>query len=427
MILFAVFIVLLAGYEMVSLIEWKREGRPLLERLALSYLIGAGAVTLLMFALALLKIKFNIWLICLPWLILSPLCFTSKVKLPRLPKLSVGEGLITCALGLKLFYVFYEALIKPVTGWDALWNFSFRAKVFFFERGIPLDRSHPYFLGGGMRQYPPHLPLLEAWTYISQGAWNDAAMKIIFPLYFLALLIVFYYCLRREKSRRQSLFFTFLLSSLPLLTYHAAMEYADFIVGGYFLAAVVYLYQFIKENDSRILMLSAVLAALGPWVKDEGQIFFFICLLVLMVARRFNWKYLLTYLSPYVILIGPWIMFKNVFKLSLGNEPGFSLARFGSYFNFHPEIIPKMLQDVFLKGNWHLLFILWLLVLMFFGRKIFKSEVKYIFWTSALAWLFFTAIYVFTFNWGMVFTGIIVHRNFLTFVPQILLLCGLTL
>jgi hypothetical protein len=406
----------------------------LLEKLAVGYLIGTGLLTLQMFFYSLFNIRFNLWVIALPWAVVLGLSLSNLRLKSRLNEFKrefiLGfegpwEWLLFGAIGLKVLYVFYEALIKPVVGWDALWNFSLRAKIFYFLGGIPFDRANPYFLGGGMKQYPLHLPLLETFTYILQGGWNDCLMKIIFPLYFLSMLMIFYCALRREQSRLTALFFTFLLSTLPLLVYHATIEYADFVVGAYFLAAVVYLYQFIKTKDLKFLLLSAVIAALSAWVKDEGQIFYFICFFLLLTAVKFNWKYLAAYLMPFIVLLGPWIVFKQIFGLSLGNEPTLSAAGLVSGFTFHPETIVKMLEKMFLSGNWHLLFGLWVLVIIFYYKKIFTTEKKYIFWSTALAILFFSFLYVFTYNWTMVFSGIILNRNFLTLVPQVLLLCGL--
>lgn len=407
-----------------------------LEKLAVGYLIGTGLLTLQMFLYSILHIRFNLWGIVLPWVgilligvgigLVPVRRFRTPTRgVPTFGKISFWEWLLAGAITLKILYIFYEALVKPVVGWDALWNFSLRAKIFYFLGGIPLDRTNQFFLGGGMKQYPLHLPLLETFTFILQGGWNDAVMKVIFPLYFLSLLIIFYYALRREQGRLIALFFTFLLSSLPLLVYHATIEYADFVVGVYFLAAVAYLYQFIKTKDMKVLLLSAILAALSAWAKDEGQIFYFICFLLLLTAVRFNWKYLATYLVPFAVLIAPWIIFKQIFGLSVGNEPTFSIAGFFSGLVFHPETIPKVLEKMFLSGNWHLLFGLWVLVIIFYFKKIFATEKKYIFWSSALAMLFFIFLYVFTYNWSMVFSGIIVNRNFLTLVPLVLLLCGL--
>ncbi|MFA4906269.1 MAG: hypothetical protein WC645_07175 [Candidatus Margulisiibacteriota bacterium] len=405
----------------------------LLEKIAVGYLVGTGLMTLQMFCYSLLGIKFNLWGILLPWVavlgLMIPRLDYNNLRLKS--RLNFWEWLLTGAIGLKVLYVFYEALVKPVVGWDALWNFSLRAKIFYFLGRIPLDRAHPYFLGGGMKQYPLHLPLLETFTYILQGGWNDALMKIIFPLYFLSMLVIFYYALRREQSRLVSLFFTFLLSTLPLLVYHATIEYADFVVGVYFLAAVVYLYQFIRTKDTKMLILSAVLAALGAWVKDEGMIFYFIGFLLLVSSLKpatkvaVKIRYGFYYLVPFILLVGPWIIFKQVFGLSVGNEPTFSLAGMISGFTFHPETIPKVLEKMFLSGNWHLLFGLWVLVIIFYFKKIFTTEKKYILWSTVLAILFFTFLYVFTYNWTMVFSGIIVNRNFLTLVPLVLLLCGL--
>jgi hypothetical protein len=380
-----------------------------------------------MFIYSLLGIKFSVILICLPWLLLLPTLLFSKEKIKfELKSWSPLDYLISALIGLKVVYVFFEALIKPVYGWDALWNFSLRAKIFFFEKMVPLAKASPYFLGGGMKQYPLQIPLIETWSFLVMNSWDDVKIKIIFPLYFCALLIIFYAALRNEKNRTHSLFFTFLLSSLPLLTYHATIEYADFVVGVYFFSASVYLYRYFQENENRYLILSALLAGFAGWVKDEGIMFYLICIFALWLYSGIkNWKKVAAYCLPLLFLTIPWLFIKQLLGLSLGNEPNFAFSNLSSYLSFHPEVIGKIMEKTFLAGNWHLLPLALIVFLIFYYKKIFFSNKKYLFLCLGLGWGFFMYLYLFTYNSSMIIPDIILSRNYLTYLPLAMLLIGL--
>lgn len=430
MIILAILIPTIIGYLVLSLLLREKQNIiSLAEKLALSFMFGSSLITIQMFIYSFFGIHFGFFVIALPWILLMPALFFSKERFTiNKPKLSQVEWLLSILIGFKIIYVFFEALIKPVVGYDAIWNFSLRSKILFFENIVPLLKSHPYFLGAGFTNYPLHLPLLETWTYLAMNKWDDVSMKIIFPIYFLILLVIFYKSLRDEKSRVQSLFFTFLLSSLPMLTYHATIEYADFIVGVYFFSAVVYLYKFTKIKDIRFLILSSVLAGMSAWVKDEGVIFYLICLLAILFYNKFkSLRFSLLYLIPLFVLIGPWIIIKRMLGLNFGNQITFSMSAINQFLTFKPEVLIRIFNKTFLNGNWHLLPLALIVLIIFYYKEIFNTNKRYIFYCFIFAWGFFMALYIFTpNNAGMILSDIILSRNYLTYFPIALYLIGQT-
>ncbi|OGC15753.1 hypothetical protein A2290_05375 [candidate division WOR-1 bacterium RIFOXYB2_FULL_36_35] len=425
MMILAVLLPTVIGYLIVCAVY--KQSISFIEKVALGFLIGTSFMTLQMFVYSLVGIKFGMLWISLPWFLLLPLIIFADRKISfSFNGWKQIELLLLLLVSMKVIYVFFEALIKPVFGYDAIWNFSLRAKIFFFEKMIPFVKLNPYFLGDGMKNYPPHLPLLEAWTYITMNTWDDVKMKIIFPLYFCSLLIIFYKALLREKNRAHSLFFTFLLSSFPLLTYHATIEYADFIVGTYFLGAVIYLYEFFKEGKTKHLFISALLAASCGWIKEEGLVFYFICFFVFFAYNKFkNLKNLGIYLIPFFVFIFPWTLTKKVLGLELGNTHE-TIFKFEKLFNFHQEAIWKIAYKTFLTDNWHLFPITMIVFLVFYYRNVIATKKRYILACFVLAWLFFIYLYLFTYNWENIMNDIILSRNYLTYFPIGLFLMALT-
>lgn len=395
--------------------------------IAVIFLLATSLLTLQMFVYALFGIKYSLLPILLPWL-----AFLPAIKLIKLPKMKLKEFnqlelLLFALISIKVIYVFCEALIKPVVAYDAIWNFSLRAKIFFLEKSIPLVKGAPYFLGDGMRQYPPHLPLLETFSFLALNSWDDVKMKVIFPLYFIALLVIFYKSVRREKGRTQSLFFTLLLSTLPMLTYHATIEYADFIAGAYFLAAASFLCKYFEEKKLNDLIISSLLIGAAGWVKDEGIVFYAVCALVLIIHNRLkDWKPVAVYLIPSLIFTLPWLITKKALGLTFGNDPNFSFAKPAEYISFHPEVFDKLFQKTFLTDNWHLLPLAFIVFLVFYYRQIISTNKKYLLMLFAGAWLFFMYVYVFTGNAGMITSDIILSRNYLTYFPLALYLMAIT-
>ena len=168
------------------------------EKLALSFVIGLGCQTIVMFLLAWLKIPLslsNILVTILPISILSILwqiknnsfCLhRQEIKLTGI-KLSPFEWLFLSLTSLKVVYIFFAALVKPLVDVDAWQQYSIIAKMIFIDKTFLL----PY--AGQFMGDKPLFPFLsQGWVLIGLQSANESLLKIISPLLFVCFLVIIF-------------------------------------------------------------------------------------------------------------------------------------------------------------------------------------------------------------------------------------------
>ncbi|MCX5750220.1 MAG: hypothetical protein NT099_00870 [Candidatus Saganbacteria bacterium] len=440
-LLFSLFLPVIIGLMAVSLVLGKKADLPFAEKNALSFLIGVALLTLSLLLFGLAGIPFVFIYVVIFWaLILSVVLFfmiknKASFSIPLYLPFSGSswlERFLALVIGFKIIYIYFQALISPIYTWDALMNWSYRAKVFFFARGLALDGNVAPFFGGVLQNYPINIPLMQTWVAICLQGWDEFLIKIIFPTFFLCLVIIFYYELRRFTERRYALFFTFLLTAMPLLVYHASSGYMDFIVGAYFFAAAAMLWNWIKSGEKPFLILSSLLGVGAAWTKDEGLVLWGILFFVFLVYSLFQKgeitakiKKAAVYAAAPAMFIIIWFGLKSYYKLAVIYVVNFGDQK--GILGFHPEALSRALENTFFTGGHGLVFVLFVLAGIMCFREIVFSDKKYIFFMAMLAWLFWLFLYGFTLSYETVFTGIIQHRNYLTFTPLLLYVCAVLL
>ena len=196
----------------------------------------------------------------------------------------------------------FITVIFPVRFWDAITCWSFKAKAFFLDKTIyDFYSKHSYKFSHP--SYPILLPLLQTYSYFSMGTLNENLMKLIFPLFYISLLIVNYGFLRIKYSeinpkvnnnsakikkdnrilgknypKITSLFFTFILSTVPIIFDHSYIEYTNLAFAFYLYLSVMFMILWIRfKNDglktNRLIILSAIFASQLPLLRSEGILF----------------------------------------------------------------------------------------------------------------------------------------------------------
>jgi hypothetical protein len=442
---FAIALPVATGYALLSVILKEKSDMFPIERTAYAFGLGSGLLTLEMFIFPRFGVRFSVINIALPNLlliaVLGGLALKRKNTIADIPGL-VGsiraipskifkEGskyekgikiFLLAWIALKLSYVFFEALIKPVVAWDAFTHWSFSPKIFFLERTIPDNFKNMAHANAHINNQLA--PLFQTWIFTCIGDWNEIIGKIIFPLFFTALLIAFYYALRRNLSVSKSLLFSFFLISMPFLVFHATIEYADLLVAFYLFSGTFMVFEFFEKHKRRYLAAAALLLTFSAFTKNEGLFYSLSTVIALAVflasdtrvAEKFNRRTLLIAAAAGSALFFGYIL-REVFFV--GHEAGFW---HGIFLDRLPVIISVALTKMFLSGNWNILWILFTLSIFFFIIKKEKRTDIYILLTVALN-VFFLAGYYLTaigevFDW--VRNGTILSRNMLLFTPLVL-------
>lgn len=414
----AILIPVFLGLLLLSLIfQHKKIGA--LQRLVFAYGLGAGLVTLTMLGLCFLKLPFNGFNLGLPLVILTGICcfiiwrknfvfleknslfFRGLTSKRRTDLFSWLEIVLIVIILFEIVFVFSQTLLRPTIAFDALANWSFRAKVFFTEKQMPLDPGSPVFLGGGGHiNYPLHISFFQTWIALWLGEFNDVFINIIFAFYFICLIGLIYSGLKSFCSRKHSLIFTVFACTLPFLIYHGFNAYADLPLAFYFTGAVICFYYFLTKHTNSWLYLSGFLIGVGAWTKFEGVllsivIFTALCLYILR-HRISDWmlffKPFLLCIFCFLLFFGPWALFKMWWGLDYTNIPGYT-----SFDKFHPEIFPHVFRALFQNNSFNIWPLYFILIVVLTGfAKTFKTSYIWLYLILFGAALGYGFIYFFT-------------------------------
>ena len=448
MLIYAFFLPTATGFLLVSYFSRRDKKEGFFERLLLGFGLGMGMLTFEMFIAALLRINFSLFLLSAIQILTAAffawLLFKSKYSLKEVLNISPFSDkeapvpcqrwasivrslfvlLITGWILLKFFFVIYEGAIWPVFAWDSLENWSSGAKYFFYVKGLMLDHGSEHFFGKGYRtflNYPLHIPLMQVWFSVCLGNIHEAYMKYWNVVYFVSVVALLFFAVRREASQVIAILAAFFLSSVPLLTYHAIDAYADLPLGYYALATAIYFRRYMEKSEKQrddnygFLVLIGVFAALCIWTKIEGILFslaFSAALFLYLLMKRSSFRSFIKSLFFYSIPIGivgiSWFAF-----LTLNAIKGPPVA-----LGLHFEVLPVILKQIFFSANFNIIFMFLLVIILLGYRSILHSYLKYLLAPLLTVMLMFLFIYITTNHYHFVMDLTAVNRNVLTFIPM---------
>lgn len=320
------------------------------------------------------------------------------------------------------------AIYWPPYSWDAIAIWVAKA------RAVYASQTLKGVEWGAFPFYPPHLPLLMG--FFLHLAPLQAA-KLVFPCYYLSLLLVFATSLTRFSGRTTSLGVTLLLATVPYLMYQATIAYADLTFTFYYTCGSLLLYRFTRASDpgeqSRLLTLSGVVVGLASWTRPEGLMYFVINSVVLVsfwIKRKTSPGLLARYGVACSVFGVPWAIYSqgmgyDSYLLRHLVDTLRELASLHIYWDQIAAILRYFGHQAIDFGIWGPLWVLFLSALVLYPKRAAKEAVL-----VALVGLNMLAV-VFTYyaaggpgdlSWWLE-TGF--NRMTLHFAPLLLFYCGL--
>jgi hypothetical protein len=297
----AFIIPVLAGCAVI-LFFFRRRSMPLFLGLALSWGVGWGILSHLMLLLGITGIPFSLKSIILPLYGLTCLLFVlyKKNRLPSkrsdssimlFPEKKEGDALFRVIwtagmsfLGIFIAYYVYFFMWHthhiPIIAWDAVATIAFKAKVFFYSRGLQDLPLLP------LSTYPLHTPLSMTWVAICLGHWDEYLLKWIFPVYLFSFMIIFYYFLRLHVSKWWATVGVVLLLSLNFMRNFPLYASRDLALMYYNCLAVMLLLFWQKTRWREFVYLAGLFSGLATFTKLEALAYPFMhgLLFMLMLA-----------------------------------------------------------------------------------------------------------------------------------------------
>ena len=391
------FVAWLLGYLIVYVFDREKK-LPVLEGAALSYLIGQGSITLLLFLSFLLPIARQplvVTLLVMAMFVLK--LFFDKKKRWISPAGSIaGLGsfirnkknifiillltVLIASLAIKISYSLVETCSKPEYAWDASGNWTLIGKSSFYAEKYRPDKVIEV-LKNHVSGYPRAVSLMHHWLFWWMGEANDQWSKIIFPIELLCLLIIFYYGLKPVRGKLGALIFTYFLCSVPLFLYHATIGYADLTKTTYFAVGIIYFYRWLQTKQNNYFWFFAFPLAFTTWIKMEGRLLYAIGLALLLFYLWHGCKeslknrilYVGKYLSLFVIIGLPWQLF--ILFNRLPGQQGWMRLSFHRFFEFHEKVYGLMFMD----GSWGIFWVMAAAALLFFFKRQLTGENLYLF------------------------------------------------
>ena len=285
-----------------------------LERLGLSYILGLGIQTFLMFAAYLFGVNFTLESTLVILITTTSLLFPFVKKLIR----PFVHGLITAIkvknfnrvettlLLIILFFILFSlacTLYWPVNSWDSLVLYDWRAKLFYLNGNMDDGIRRGYFFG-----VPLLTSLSHTWAYFL-GAEKP---EFIYTLFLASFISMFFNSLKVFTSRMISLFAVLpLVTSVDILG-HSTFSYTNFPYTVYFVMSSIYLYIWMVKGKRGYLLLSGILLGLSTWTRSTEP-FWIVNLVVLVIYSLYKRKLLqpVVFAVPLFLIRQPWVFFEN--------------------------------------------------------------------------------------------------------------------
>jgi len=361
----------IAGTLAVAALQSHASERGWLLCAGYGYPIGAFATTLVMRAVSLLAPPWGLSRVAVPLALLAIGAFfvarsgeawnrawtRSRAGFDAMPAwlrglFCIGVVLIT----VRLAGLAAEDALRPLLPLDAWTQWSTKALVWYHYGWIVpfvspeqwLSTSDPMRFMDSHSGYPGTVPLLQVWTALCLGRWDESLINAPWPALACALGLAFYAQVRRlGVSPALAVLCTYLLLSLPFLDLHVALAgCADlFMAVAYGLAAMA-LWQWTLARNRSDAVLALIMAIVAICLKTEGILWALTLVppVIVSINRRAG-------LSA-VALIGGAALLYGFFGPAEVEIFGYILrTRFSN-------VSQPLFEHLFLMDNWHLLWYL---------------------------------------------------------------------
>jgi hypothetical protein len=280
-----------------------------LELAGVGFLLGAGTISLHLFALSLLGVAWTrtaVLLSLAPLLVLAvPFARRALAASPvdeRRTEAPVAWADLIVLVPVVAYAIF--ALWAPPYEWDFYGIWGLKGRFFFDARGVDwsflrINTSHP--------DYPLLVPLFFDFVAVVSGGWNDAAFGWIYVAFCASLLAI----VRAHSSPWVTLAVAF-----PALSLWIGLGEAPVTAFG--CAALL----MIRRGDDR---LGALLLGFAAWSKNEG-LALIVTAAVALLMTSWSVRRVLR-LWPAAALIAPWLIARSLLHLPTDLAQGGALGR----------------------------------------------------------------------------------------------------
>lgn len=371
-------------------------------------------------------------IIVMGWLHIRKSWWKNPLKhfhLPKREKPFQAKNLIVVWLGTLIAFRFifslFQSVYLPSYFDDEKWNWTLKSKSIYYEWWLWFDSSIPetYLWGGWHKEYPLGWVLYKVYITKFIGWWDDSIINLIHPIfaYWVIFLIVFW-LIQGYVARLTILY---IITSLPLFSWHAGVAYFDLFVG-ILLALIFYNFlKFFETKNKAYLFIIPWIVSLVINTKNEWIVLVLPALLPLfyLVTKEKIFTHAKEWLLLFapLILSLPHVLFRIIYHLPL--NPTSAVAKYG----WHADA-PGLLYDYFFR--WWSYNIFWyvlvcILSVIFISKKYqIQKEERILLISLGILFSLILAVFFFTNNYQFLLDQTTIHRTMLIFMVPATIVIG---
>jgi hypothetical protein len=356
-----------AGFGVLRLLACCPSRLNLPEQFGLSWLLGSGMVSLLMWTFGLfLRGPFlagSVAAVCvvlpfIAWRAQGQDAFNGRPFRTLRPL----ELLLATILLFQVVRIFYLACIHTL-GWDGLLNWEIKAR-YAFSNGGALPAA--YFRDGGRLfthpDYPLAIPFTELWIYFWLGEANQFWAKMVFPMFYVAgAMLLAGISTRITGKLWLGLAAATLLFCIPQAATaalgSAIVGYADFPLSVFYLGTIGYLVLACERGEDDSLRIFAACLFLLPWVKRDGVILWLVAAfcgaLVIWRGKR-SPAFLLALLPGFILMAGWRVYLSRMQAISCPEFLPLSFSSFCAHTDRIGPLISIFVSELLNSSRWGL-------------------------------------------------------------------------
>jgi len=411
-LIFAFMIIFLAGGLLLNNKLFDAAREPAEIKVPLYFFAGTGVISFYMFILSLLRIKFDVLLISLPFILylLLNIRLISSFKFPsfKRPDIRLSIMLISFAvLALICAVMLLDGLVSPIFSKDAFAMWFMKAKMIFLERRIPFEIFKQPFYAYSSPEYPQLAPLNLAWISICLAQWNDILLRMFFIVQYILFIPFLYTSLKRYTSRDMSALGCLLLMANKQVLGYAANGYLDLMLGMFAAISTIYLVRWMEDQDRSSLLISAFFMGCAAFTKNDGIALFValsaaLALFLALSRRKINPRTALsgffTFIAAAGIMFVPYQAVSSAYHISshMIKDLNIIAATFANM-GRAPHIAGHFLYQLYLNTySWQYFWIFITIFLIVGWRRLRGTNFKFILIFLFLALALYFEVYMLT-------------------------------
>lgn len=367
-----------AGYAWLAEANQANRECAVFRTIGYGYILGIVFLTAVMRASSIVGLRWSFWGLCAALVVIAitalPLRKQLRARVRAAPAAavsrsdqSVGDagrdpltlpvlGVIAAVLiAIRFASLASEVLLQPLYAWDSWTQWATKAKVWSALHTMAPFVSYDQWLArvpgyvDTAPHYPSTVPLLQAWSALAIGHFDDALVNLPWLAFYIALGCGVYGQLRTLRMGQSwSIIVCYLVLSLPLLDTHVALAgYADLPVSVVYALGVLALVAWERTGHPIQLAYLVPIVIVLPTLKVPGTIWAATLAFGFLVAR-FGTTRLRTLSISATVLAATSVLVAIVFRHKLASVAG----------GGNSDIAQPMLENLFLFDNWHLLWYL---------------------------------------------------------------------